>query len=118
MGLTRGWGIAILAALSAGIGAEARESISWMTVDLPPAVIYDGEMAGNGFADQQLQVLFAALPDYDHHIVKGTIARDWHELETRDGVCFNWVTHDSGHHFHALFSKRPVLNPGYRLVIK
>lgn len=117
MGLTR-WGVVVVAALSVIGEARARESITWMTVDLPPAVIYDGEMAGNGFADLQLQTLFAALPDYEHHIVKGTIARDWHELETRDGVCFNWVTRNSGHHWHALFSKRPVLNPGYRFVVK
>lgn len=101
----------------AGI-ARAKESITWMTVDLPPATIYEGEMAGNGFADQQLQTLIAALPDYEHRIVRGTIARDWHELETRDGVCFNWVTRNPGQHWHALFSKRPVLNPGYRLVVK
>lgn len=117
MGLSR-WGAALLAALAMTGGAKARDSITWMTVDLPPATVYDGEMAGNGFADQQLQVLFAALPDYDHRVIKGTIARDWHELETRDGVCFNWVTRNSGQHWHAVFSKRPVLNPGYRLVVK
>lgn len=112
------WGAALLAILTISGIARARDSITWMTVDLPPATIYEGEMAGNGFADQQLRVLFAALPEYDHHIVKGTIARDWHELETRDGICFNWVTRNSGAHWHAQFSKRPVLNPGYRLVVK
>lgn len=112
------WGAAVLAVLTVAGIARAKDSITWMTVDLPPATIFEGEMAGNGFADQQLRVLFAALPDYDHHIVKGTIARDWHELETRDGICFNWVTRNSGQHWHAVFSKRPVLNPGYRLVVK
>ena len=106
---------------SAGLtrGSEqGRASITWMTVDLPPATIFEGEMAGSGFADQQLRVLAAALPDYDHQFVKGTIARDWHELETRDGICFNWVTRNSGFHWNAVFSKRPVLNPGYRLVAR
>jgi len=117
MGGRRGTLAAILAAGVGMGGVQARDSITWMTVDLPPATIYEGEMAGNGFADQQLRVLTAALPDYDHKIVKGTIARNWHELETRDGICFNWVTR-SGTHWNALFSKRPVLNPGYRLVVR
>jgi len=117
MGLSR-WGAAIWAACAISGSVAARESITWMTADLPPAAIFEGELAGNGFSDQQLNVLAAALPDYDHHIVKGTIARDWHELETRDGVCFNWVTRNPGQHRNASFSKRPVLNPGYRLVVK
>lgn len=112
------WGAAILAALTVAGIARAKEIITWMTVDLPPATIYDGELAGQGFGDQQLQILAAALPDYEHRIVKGTIARNWHELETRDGICFNWVTRNPGQHWNALFSKRPVLNPGYRLVVK
>lgn len=111
-----------LAVLAAGLGivtgAQAKNSITWMTVDLPPATIFDGAQAGNGFADQQLKVLIAALPDYDHQIVKGTIARNWHELETRDGICFNWVTHNTASHWNAVFSKRPVPNPGYRVMIR
>jgi uncharacterized protein (TIGR02285 family) len=115
-----GWreALAVLAAWAAVGSAQARETITWMTVDLPPASIFEGELAGRGFADQQLRVLFAALPDYDHQIVKGTIARDWHELETRDGVCFNWVTHNSVSHWNATFSRRPVLNPGYRVAVR
>lgn len=108
--LAAGWGIAS--------GAQAKNSITWMTADLPPATIFDGNMAGNGFADQQLKVLIAALPDYDHQVVKGAIGRNWHELETRDGVCFNWVTHNTASHWNAIFSKRPVLNPGYRVMVR
>lgn len=110
--------LAVWASVAVGEHARASDGLVWMTVDLPPATIIDGEMAGNGFADQQLKVLFAALPGYEHQIVRGTIARDWHELETRDGVCFNWVTRNSGFHWNAVFSKRPVLNPGYRLVVR
>ena len=120
-----GWGraLAVFAAMCGSVcvmagEAQARNSIVWMTVDLPPSTIFDGEMAGNGFADQQLKVLAAALPDYDHQVVKGTIARNWHELETRDGICFNWVTHNTGSHWNAIFSKKPVLNPGYRLAVR
>jgi len=98
--------------------APAKPVLTWMTVDLPPATIFDGPMVGRGFADQQLQVLFAALPGYDHQIVKGTIERNWHELETRDGVCFNWVTHNTASHWNAVFSKKPVLNPGYRMAVR
>jgi uncharacterized protein (TIGR02285 family) len=121
MGRWQGVQAALAAVASIGVttpSAQGRDSITWMTVDLPPATIYEGEMAGTGFADQQLRILAAALPDYDHQIVKGTIARDWHELETRDGICFNWVTRNPGFHWNAVFSKRPVLNPGYRLVVR
>ena len=117
MGVSR-WGAALLAAISIMGSGQARESITWITIDLPPATIFDGPMAGKGFGDQQLRILFAALPDYDHQIIRGTIARGWHELETRDGLCINWVSRSSGKHWYALFSKRPVPNPGYRLLIK
>src|SRR5579859_365655 len=115
-----GWkkALAVVTALAISGNAWAKSSITWMTADLPPATIFEGDMAGGGFAEQQLKVLFAALPDYDHQIVKGTIARNWHELETRDGVCFNWVTHNGASHWNAVFSKRPVLNPGYRMAVR
>ena len=108
-----------LVALWAAVGtASARETITWMTVDLPPAEIFEGDLAGRGFADQQLNILFAALPQYDHQIVRGTIARSWHELESRDGVCFNWVTRNADHPHAALYSRRAVANPSFRLMIK
>ncbi|MBV8646710.1 hypothetical protein [Paludibacterium sp.] len=115
-----GWkgALAAIAALAAMGSAQAKSGITWMTADLPPATIFEGDMAGGGFAEQQLKVLIAALPDYDHQIVKGAIARNWHELETRDGVCFNWVTHNTASHWNAVFSKHPVLNPGYRLAVR
>jgi len=116
MGITKS-GAVLLAALTT-VGVQAKESLTWMSVDLPPATIYDGALAGSGFAEQQLRILFAALPDYDHQIVRGTIARAWHELETRDGLCINWVSRESGMHWSAAFSKHPVPNPGYRLVVK
>lgn len=107
--------------MAAGIlqgAASARETVTWMTVDLPPAEIYEGDLAGKGFGDQQLTILSAALSDYDHQVVRGTIARAWHELETRDGVCFNWVTRNADRHKSAIYSRRPVLNPSFRLMVK
>jgi len=101
--------------LAAGSPAEA---ISWMQADLPPQSIIDGELAGQGWSDQQMRALFPLLPGFDHRIVQGSLGRIWYDMAHRDGVCFNGAARNAERESFAVFSHRPILVPSYRVIIR
>ena len=100
------------------VAADSLEPVSWMQADLPPQSIVDGELAKQGWSDQQLRALFPRLPGFDHHIVQGTLSRVWYEMAHRDGVCFNGAARNAEREGYAVFSHRPILVPPYSLIVR
>lgn len=97
--------------------APARE-ISWMQTDLPPQFIADGELAGQGWSDQQMHGLFPQLPGFEHRTAQGSLSRIWYEMAHRDGVCFNGAGRSTERMTFAVYSHRAILVPAYRILVR
>lgn len=98
--------------------APPAKAISWMQADLPPQFILDGALAGEGWADQQMRELFPLLPDFDHRLVQGSLSRTWYDMARRDGICFNGAARSPEREDIAMFSRRPIIAPSYRIIIR
>jgi uncharacterized protein (TIGR02285 family) len=55
--------------------AHGRETITWLLRDLAPLTIASGPDRNQGAVDQALPLLRAALPDYDHSVLRVNRAR-------------------------------------------
>ncbi len=100
------------------VAADPVETVSWMQVDLPPQFILDGELAGQGWSDQQMHALIPLIPGFEHHILQGTLSRAWYEMAHRDGVCFNGAARNADRDNFAVFTHRPILVPPFSLIVR
>ncbi|HMA48471.1 MAG TPA: TIGR02285 family protein [Magnetospirillaceae bacterium] len=119
--MIRPWIIAVCLGSSLPLGLAAAppsKTISWMQADLPPQFILDGELAGQGWADGQMHELFSLLPGFDHRLVQSSLSRTWYEIAHRDGVCFDGAARTPERENFALFSRRPIMAPSYRVIIR
>ena len=112
--------IAVLAASLAlcVASAHAADTITWLTNDLPPQYIVEGELAGQGIKDQQLRLIEAQTPEFQHRRVLASISRLWHEIPHTDGICGLGAQRTPEREKVAAFSRRPVLVPGFRVITK
>ncbi|HMA49837.1 MAG TPA: TIGR02285 family protein [Magnetospirillaceae bacterium] len=110
----------IIAAIAcfAACPAIAAETVTWLTTDLPPQFIGDGPFAGEGIKDRQLKLIQAEIPNFDHREIKASIGRLWYQMQHEDGVCGLGVLRNPEREKIALFTERPVLVPGFRLIVK
>ncbi len=113
----------IIAALTAltGISAgpfAAAQTITWLTTDLPPQYISEGELAGQGIKDQQLRLIAQQVPEFQHHTMRASISRLWYQMQHEDGFCGIGVLRRPEREKIAVFSRRSVLVPGFRLVVR
>jgi uncharacterized protein (TIGR02285 family) len=99
-----------VAALLHGAAAAAVPQLTWVTADLSTDT--------NDFGDHYLSFLMGRLPGFDHRVLRASVGRVWHEMRfQRSGACvFNALKTPEREAF-ALFSRRPLLNPGYRLYV-
>jgi len=119
--MVRSWIIAGCLGSSLPLGlaaASPTNTISWMQADLPPQFILEGELAGQGWADRQMNDLFPLLPGFDHRLVQGSLSRIWYEMAHRDGVCFDGAARSVQRDAFALYSRRPIIAPTYRIIIR
>ena len=89
-----------------------------MQADLPPQFILDGDLTGQGWADRQMRELFSLLPDFDHRLVQSSLSRTWYEMARRDGVRFDGAARTPEREGFAVFSRRPIIAPSYRIIIR
>jgi uncharacterized protein (TIGR02285 family) len=109
--------VVILTAALAGPLAAA-QTITWLTSDLPPQYIAEGELAGLGIKDQQLRLISGQVPEYQHRTMRASISRLWYQIQHEDGMCGIGVLRSPEREKIAVFSHRPVLVPGFRLIIR
>jgi uncharacterized protein (TIGR02285 family) len=98
--------------------AMADESVTWLTIDLPPLFIADGALAGRGSADQQLAFLTQSLPQFQHRQTPASFSRVWHQIGHGDGNCTIGALRTPERGAIAMFSQRPVPVPGYHVIIR
>ncbi|NWA03194.1 TIGR02285 family protein [Pseudomonas gingeri] len=75
--LWRHLGLPLLAVLICALPqtGQAREALTWLLRDLPPLSIFDGPKEGQGAVDRMLPLLMAALPEYEHTVLRVNRAR-------------------------------------------
>jgi uncharacterized protein (TIGR02285 family) len=88
------------------------EDITWVTS--AQSVPQSSETMDSG----ELAFLTSHLPSFNHHIVRVSAARAYHELEHGSGVCKIGVLVTPERQRFAAFSARHMMLPGYRLVIR
>ena len=98
-------------------GAAATDTITWLTSDLPPFFITSGELEGKGGGDLQTSYLAGRLSQFKHRSDRASIARIWHEIGTKDGICTVGALRSPERDKLAIFSNRPFVVPSYRLIV-
>lgn len=117
--MIRPWIIALCLSLPFCLAAAPPpKTVSWIQADLPPQFILEGDLAGQGWADRQMRFLFPLLPEFDHRLVQSSLSRAWYEMAHRDGVCFDGAARNAEREDIALFSRRPIVAPSYRIIIR
>jgi len=105
--------------LSPPLAAQpAGEKLVWMRADLPPQWILAGELAGQGWADQQMRTLFPLLGEFQHEEVTGSLSRIWYEIEHHDGICIDGASRNEDRLRYALFTNRPIIVPPFGVTIR
>ena len=111
------FGLVLLAASPAG-AAEPSGTIHWMVNGLPPKVIPDGPLKGQGYGEQQFEWLATHLPHYEHRFETVTPARLWYEMRTGQGICSIDIADLPEREQWAAFSRHRTSLPGYRMVVR
>jgi uncharacterized protein (TIGR02285 family) len=96
----------------------AAETVTWLTSDLPPQYIAEGELSGLGIKDQQLKLIATQFPDLQHRTLRASISRLWYQIQHEDGMCGIGVLRNPEREKIAAFTRRPVVVPGFRLIVR
>jgi len=73
--------------------AQPKDTLIWLKRDLPPLFIFEGPKKGLGIIDQLLTKLIAAMPQYQHSVMKVNRARGLQMLHEPSLTCdaaLNW----------------------------
>jgi len=85
-----------------------KPAVTWVTPDLSSDT--------NNFGDHYLSFLMGRLPGFEHRVLQGSIGRVWHELQgSRVGACVFNALKTPEREAIAVYSRRPLLSPAYRL---
>jgi len=103
--------VAALLMLQDAAGAAppaATPAVTWVTPELSNDT--------NRLGDHFLSFLMGRLPAFDHRVIPGSIGRVWHEMKSkRVGICVFNALKTPEREAVAIFSRRPLLWPAYRL---
>jgi len=100
------------------VAGFAADMVTWMVPEQSALVAAERENAPLRIADEQVKFLTSHLAKFDHRMIEGSFARNFHEMAHSDGVCVSAAAHNAERDKVALFSARPVNYPGYRLIFK
>ncbi|WP_028102677.1 TIGR02285 family protein [Pseudoduganella violaceinigra] len=68
-------------------GAQARDTMSWLMPDIPPASMPVNGKPSNGFADQIVLYISARWPEVEHRFVYANPKRSWLMIERGERAC-------------------------------
>lgn len=77
----------ILVALAPPAWAQPKDNLVWLLRDLPPMTIFEGPKKGQGVVDQLLPQLIAAMPQYEHTLMRVNRARGMQMLHEESFTC-------------------------------
>ncbi len=73
--------------LSFNYSAFAKDTITWMLLDLPPVGIAQGEHKDKGIGDMISKMLAEHLPDYEHSFVRANLKRIFTDMQKGKKIC-------------------------------
>ena len=85
--------VLLISATSPPALAQPKDTLIWLKRDLPPLFIFEGPKKGLGIIDQLLTKLIAAMPQYQHSVMKVNRARGLQMLHEPSLTCdaaLNW----------------------------
>lgn len=98
----------VAALLLQGAARAAAPTVTWVTPELSADT--------NNFGDHYLSFLMGRLPDFDHRVLHGSTGRVWHEIESSHiGACVFNALKTPEREKVAIYSRRPLLTPAFRL---
>ncbi|MYN06614.1 TIGR02285 family protein [Pseudoduganella aquatica] len=107
--------LAIAAGLAPG-AAQAKDVMTWVMPDFPPAAIPVNGKPGNGVADQAVNFITARWPDAEHRYIYANARRTWEILERGEAVCFPAALRTPERERIAYFSNTNLLPPPVLIV--
>ena len=114
----RSFAAALILLLGVSPGRADQPSVTWMQADTPPFHIGGGPQTGLGIKDRQYHFLAGHLPQFRHHLLVASVARNWYAIEHSDGVCIIGVASTAEREKFTLFSQRRLTGFGSRLIIR
>jgi uncharacterized protein (TIGR02285 family) len=110
--------VALLAGMPVILRAEDdRNTIRWVSSNIPPKHIHDGPLRGMGYGEQQMTLLAASLPQFQHRREQVTPARMWHEMKTGRGVCAIDIADLPEREAWAVFTRHTITLPSYQMLL-
>lgn len=77
----------LLAGQASPVWAQPRDNLVWLLRDLPPMTIFEGPKKGLGVIDQLMPRIIAAMPHYDHTLMRVNRARGMQMLHEESFTC-------------------------------
>ncbi len=106
----------LAAALSAGM-ARAEPAV-WMLGALPPMVMTEGPLAGQGAGQVAFARLSPHLSAFEWKVEIATPLRILHEIQHRDGICSFSFAKLPEREGKMLFSQRAMVVPGFGVIVR
>ncbi|MFA9217948.1 MAG: hypothetical protein ACEQSK_12700, partial [Sphingomonadaceae bacterium] len=104
-------GIAFSLCATFSHAADTDKVITWMAMDLPPALmIVDGQLT-NGFVDNALKMIFAEFPGVQHRFALTPTARAWNNLARGIPMCFLTPLRTKEREAIAFFTSTQLISP-------
>lgn len=85
---------------------------------VPPAVVAEGPLAGQGASELALRALGEALPQFAWRYEFATPLRELREITQRDGLCSWGFARLPEREKVMIFNNRPMISPGYGLILR
>jgi len=109
--------IAILTILALSGFSMAKQPITWLAYNQPPAYIFQGEYSGKGFINLAQNELINVLPQYNHLDQQVTVGRFLHNLKLKKDACVFGLHKTVEREQYILFSEPALYHPNVRVLI-
>jgi uncharacterized protein (TIGR02285 family) len=67
--------------------SNAKESVTWMEVNMPPQFIQDGPQVNQGYGDVITAILKEQMPEYEHYEMVTNVIRHFNRFKQGEQVC-------------------------------
>ncbi|XOV78312.1 MAG: TIGR02285 family protein [Aestuariibacter sp.] len=110
--------IAIYLFLLPAAADTAENDIFWQIYHRPPGIFIDGEFAGKGFVQKALHEVTSRLPQYQHIMVRTSLARALMDIQNQKQVCHPALFKTPERQTFIEFSVASLVHPTNRLVMR
>ncbi|NQD37145.1 TIGR02285 family protein [Permianibacter sp. IMCC34836] len=98
--------------------AQAKEKLTWLLMDWPPFFLMQGDQMVGGVTGDQMKMLFARLPEYEHVTQRVSVIRLETELMSNRPVCSMPLQRTAKREPFMLFSVPMDIGLSTRLIVR